>query len=137
MQSIYHKKRDMCTLGDKMSAIPASIVSVKDKKRKSTDEVDNEFIEMSPSTKRLTVETGNLEQLSLSPNYISKTSNLTPSVVRVIPPSRKGIHEASRIIRSRGGIVSIPTEKDYTMLCFTPFRKSQNQDRDHPLDASK
>lgn len=47
--------------------------------------------------------------------------------VNMIPPTLRGITEAARILRSRnpmGGILTIPTEKFYTSLCFTPFQRN-------------
>lgn len=46
--------------------------------------------------------------------------------VNMIPPTLRGITEAARILRCRnptGGILSIPTEKFYTSLCFAPFQR--------------
>eukprot|EP00979_Chaetoceros_neogracilis_P010547 scaffold2485_cov231-Chaetoceros_neogracile.AAC.6 len=59
----------------------------------------------------------------------SDGSNCNSFDVRIIPPTHTGISEASRIMRCRrtssssGEIVSIPTEKEYTLLTYVPFQK--------------
>lgn len=56
--------------------------------------------------------------------------------VRIISPTSRGISECSRIIRCSNsssestGIVSVPTEKCYSLFCFVPFQKPTRRDPD-------
>jgi len=43
--------------------------------------------------------------------------------VQIITPTSSGINEAARIIRRSSEIVSVPTEKSYSLFCSVPFQK--------------
>ena len=57
------------------------------------------------------------------------------SEVRMIPPTARGFKECTKILRCFGsseselpGIVSVPTEKCYSLFCFVPFQKPRRDE---------
>ena len=78
------------------------------------------------NTKKKKIFSGNDPCILLEPNRKIIGSMID---VRVLAPTPRGINEAARMIRSKGrltcasGIVSVPTEKTYSLFCFVPFQK--------------
>ena len=96
-----------------------------DRKRKSCLDTTN-----CPTAKRTNL-SNHSDDISSIPCYANESGAIKNSTfdVRIIAPTHKGISEAARIMRVRSssstvpGIISIPTETHYSLLCFVPFQK--------------
>ena len=99
-----------------------------DRKRKSCLDTCSTLI--CPTAKRTNV-SNHSDDISSIPCYANESGAIKNSTfdVRIIAPTHKGISEAARIMRVRSssstvpGIISIPTETHYSLLCFVPFQK--------------